>query len=229
MSFARYAIFYVPPTDADWAETCTRWLGWDVNGGTSVAQPEAADLPLPLSEITQAPRKYGLHATLKSPFQLAADQTEAELRAACAALVNDQHPLQVQSLAITRMGRFLALCPVGPTNELNTLAARCVSELDRFRAPETSAELDRRRGSGLSARQDHNLTRWGYPHVMDLFRFHITLTGRLPKSALTQVEAILNDMLNAQLPVPLELTDLALVGEDNTGHFHLIERLRFTG
>ncbi|MBL4768964.1 MAG: DUF1045 domain-containing protein [Rhodobacteraceae bacterium] len=229
MSFSRYAIFYLPPVDAGWAQLCTHWLGWDVNSGNKIAQPDLAGLPLPISEITQAPQKYGLHATLKPPFRLVSDQTEAALKSACAALAHDQVPVQLQSLSITRLGRFLALCPAGPTDTLNALAARCVSELDQFRAPATSDELDRRRRSGLSVRQEHNLTRWGYPHVMDLFRFHITLTGRLPKSALEHIESVLTDLLTAQFSSPLQLRELALVGEDDTGHFHLIQRYPLTG
>jgi putative phosphonate metabolism protein len=229
VSFIRYAIYYVPPVDAGWAQLCTNWLGWDVNSGRTVAQADVADLPLPISEITQAPRRYGLHATLKPPFRLASDQTEAALKTACAALASDQETVQLQSLAVSRLGRFLALCPSGPTEALNTLAARCVSELDLFRAPATPDELDRRRGSGLSVRQDHNLTRWGYPHVMDLFQFHITLTGRLPKNTLASVETALTEILATHLPEPLHLNDLALVGEDGTGHFHLIRRYPLTG
>ncbi len=229
MTFARYAIFYVPTADAEWSRTCTSWLGWDLNNDCSVAHSDVADLPLPVSEITQTPRKYGLHATLKPPFRLASDQTENTLKTACADLASDQEPVQLQSLTVSRMGRFLALCPVGATEALNTLAARCVSELDRFRTALSDTELDRRRGSGLSVRQEHNLTRWGYPHVMDLFRFHITLTGRLPKDTLAAVETLLDNMVADQLPAPLHLNDLTLVGEDNAGQFHLIQRFSFEG
>lgn len=229
MAYARYAVFYIPRADADWARTCTSWLGWDLNNSCSVVHPDVADLPLAVSEITRAPCKYGLHATLKPPFRLASDQTEDALSSACAALATDQKPIQLQSLAVTRMGRFLALCPLGATNMVNALAARCVSELDVYRAALTPAELERRRGNGLSVRQEHNLTRWGYPHVMDLFRFHITLTGRLPKDMLESVEISLHGMLANQLPDPFHISDLALVGEDNTGLFHLIERYPLVG
>ena len=33
--------------------------------------------------------------------------------------------------------------------------------------------------SGLTDRQEALLTQWGYPYVMEEFRFHITLTGAL--------------------------------------------------
>ena len=40
-------------------------------------------------------------------------------------------------------------------------------------------ERERRRSPGLSARQEALLDRWGYPFVLDEFRFHMTLTRRL--------------------------------------------------
>ena len=38
----------------------------------------------------------------------------------------------------------------------------------------------RRRALGLAPRQEDLLSRWGYPYVLDAFRFHLTLTGPLP-------------------------------------------------
>ena len=48
-----------------------------------------------------------------------------------------------------------------------------------FARPPGAAELERRRKAGLSAAQEKMLLRWGYPYVLDEFRFHLTLTGRL--------------------------------------------------
>jgi hypothetical protein len=33
--------------------------------------------------------------------------------------------------------------------------------------------------AGLTVRQAEHVKRWGYPYVIDEFRFHITLTGHL--------------------------------------------------
>ena len=41
------------------------------------------------------------------------------------------------------------------------------------------AELARRRAGGLTPRQDELLQRWGYPFVLEEFRFHMSLTGPL--------------------------------------------------
>ena len=78
------------------------------------------------------------------------------------------------------LGSFVALVPQTPRPLLNGLAEACVRELDRFRAPMSKLERERRMMPGLSDRQIVNLARWGYPYVCEDFRFHMTLTGALP-------------------------------------------------
>ena len=55
--------------------------------------------------------------------------------------------------------------------------------LDPFRAPLTPSERARRRPEDLDPRRRALLDRWGYPHVFEAFRFHMTLTGRLADDA----------------------------------------------
>ena len=229
MIFKRFALYFTPPETADWARFCTRWLGWDMAAGAPVAHPELPALPRPVPDITETPRKYGLHATIKPPFRLAEGHDRDGLEAACAALCNALAPVRLDGLHLTRMGRFLALCPVGDQTALNVLAATCVRHLDRFRAPPTTAELDRRRAANLSPDQETNLTRWGYPYVMDAFRFHITLTGRLGRKDAETTKAALAPHIAACLPTPFTVGDLTLVGEDENGMFHEIHRYTLSG
>ncbi len=190
--------------------------------GQTVTHPEISGLPV--SDITATPRKYGLHATIKPPFRLAEGRNEAELSDACATLCARLDPVTLQGLQITAMGRFLALCPMGDVHALNELAATCVETLDPFRAPATPDDLARRRANRLSDRQESNLLRWGYPYVMDQFRFHITLTGRLSVDDRDVVQSALTDYIAARLPAPIVISELALVGEADDGFFHLIHR-----
>ncbi|TDK50550.1 DUF1045 domain-containing protein [Antarcticimicrobium luteum] len=229
MEFQRYAIYYAPPAEAAWGRFATGWLGWDMEAGAEVPHPAVAGLPLPVEEITATPRKYGAHATLKPPFRLAEGKTRAQLEVACADLCAMLAPLRLDGLALARLGRFLALRPLGGTEALNALAARAVEALDPFRAPASEAELARRRAAGLSPAQEENLARWGYPYVMGEFRFHITLSGKLAKPALGTVEAALARDLGPLLPVPFGIDDLALMGEDAAGRFHLIHRYTLSG
>ncbi len=230
MTFTRYAIYYAPPAGADWSRFGARWLGWDMETGTGAAHPDHPALAgLDIAAITQVPRKYGLHATLKPPMRLADGATVEALDKACAALAATQAPVVLDGLELARLGRFLALRVTGDETALKALAAACVRELDTFRAPAPEAELARRRAAGLTDAQEENLTRWGYPYVMEAFKFHITLTGKLPKPELPAVEAALAETLLPLLPAPFEIRDLALMGEDRDGRFHLIHRYALSG
>ncbi len=227
MTFTRYAIYFAPPADAEWTKFATNWLGWDMETGAEVAHPVVNGIDV--ATVTEVPRKYGLHATMKPPFRLSEGQSLAALQDACAHLAKSHAPVLLDGLDIARLGRFLALRPLGDTHALNTLAAACVRDLDRFRAPAPEAELARRRASGLTPEQDANLTIWGYPFVLDAFRFHITLSGKLDKPTLASVQSALEAHLGPLLPAPFRIDDLALMGEAEGGRFHLIHRYALSG
>jgi hypothetical protein len=72
------------------------------------------------------------------------------------------------------------------------------------------------------------LLRWGYPYVMEEFRFHITLTGKRPKGELPGITTALEGLLLPVLPRPYEIDALSLMGEDAAGRFHLIHRQTLT-
>jgi hypothetical protein len=140
----------------------------------------------------------------------------------------DCAPARCDGLTLTRLGRFLALTPVGDARGIGRVADTCVQVLDPFRAPPEAEELARRRQARLSARQEALLLRWGYPHVMEEFRFHMTLTGRLaPAEAAAWQDRI--GALLPPLPAPFVLDTVALVGERGDGRFELIHRYALTG
>lgn len=226
--YHRYALYYLCPP-GPLADFGAAWLGWDVAEGRAVAHPEVAGLPKPAAEITATPRKYGFHGTIKPPFRLAGGRTPegllAEARALCARLA----PVEFERLALTPLGHFLALTPAGDASALAALAAACVEGLDDFRAPAPEAELTRRRARGLSARQEENLCRWGYPYVMQDFRFHMTLSGRLTPDDLAATAAALSPHVTPLVPAPCRIAEMALVGADAEDRFHLIARLPLGG
>ncbi len=230
MTFTRYAIYYTPPAASKWGRLGTSWLGWDLETRTEPQPPQHAALTgLDIPALTGTPRKYGLHATLKPPMRLAEGITVSALDQACAALATRQPPVILTGLELARLGRFLALRTTGDEARLKALSAACVRDLDAFRAPATDAELAQRRQANLNNEQETNLTTWGYPHVMEAFKFHITLTSKLPKPALPAVEVALDAALGPLLPAPFEIRDIALVGEATDGRFHLIQRYPLTG
>lgn len=224
MTYSRYAIYFAPDP-GPLAEFGAQWLGWDIEAGQPRAHPDIPGLPQPIEAITRTPRKYGFHGTIKPPFRLAdgcdSDTLLAAAKAACAA----RSPVVLEALDLTRIGRFLALTPRGDTGELADLAAAMVRELDPFRAPAGEAELARRRARGLSERQERLLQDWGYPYVMEEFRFHLTLTGSLRGNDAEIVSDALAPVLAPMLNGPLAITSLALVGERPDGRFETLDRL----
>lgn len=223
MSYARYAIYYVPP-DGPLAHFGAAWLGWDVIGGCEVLQP---DLP-GLHDVTMTPRKYGFHGTLKPPFRAIETATPEDLDKAAADLAASVAPATCEGLELTALGHFLALTPRGDVDRLRQLAEACVRALDSLRTPPTEAELARRRKAGLSARQEALLREWGYPYVFEEFRFHLTLSGRLPEDEMTHWEDTLRRNL-PKLPEPFLVDQIALCGEREDGRFELIQRYALSG
>lgn len=226
--FTRYALFVAPPPGplADWA---ARWLGWDPVAGTKRGHPVVHGLPRHISEITASPRKYGFHGTVKPPFRLAEGHDVADLHAAAEALCAALPPVRLAGLRPVRLDRFLALIPSEPSPELAVLAARAVEGLDAFRAPPEEDELARRRKSGLTSRQEVLLNQWGYPYVMEEFRFHLTLSSAMPEAEANQTLAALKPHLAPLIEGPFRIGSLCLFGEGQDGRFRNLHRYRLTG
>ena len=227
MAFRRYAVYHTP--QGTLGRFGADWLGWDVTSGTQTTPPDIEGLPAPWDDITGTPRKYGFHATIKPPFRLADGWTETDLLTAFTTHCDLAAPVTLDGLELAQLGRFLALVPTGDTQALNALAANTVRTLDPFRARPTDADLARRRAAGLTPEQDALLLQWGYPYVMDQFRCHYTLSGKLPKAQATQLRAALDPVLTPLLPRPFVLDTLSLCGEDAAGRFHLVHRATLSG
>ena len=232
MSYSRYAVYFTLPQGALSAFGAA-WLGWDAVQGKALAAPDVSGLPKPAHEITATPRKYGLHGTIKPPFRLVEGMAEgtdaAGLKAALEDFCAGQAPVVLEGLHLSRLGHFLALTPEGDQSALAALAGAAVKALDAFRAPPAEAELARRRKSGLTERQEAYLLQWGYPYVMEEFRFHITLSGRLSPQEAQAVETALAPHLAPLLPRPFTVDALTLCGESEDGRFHELHRIALSG
>ncbi|CUX79573.1 MAG: putative phosphonate metabolism protein Phn01 [Roseibaca calidilacus] len=222
--FSRYAVFYAPPEGSDFAAAGARWLGWDPAAGQDMPHP---DLGLDLATVTRTPRKYGLHGTLRAPMRLAT--APATFLDAVETFAQKQPPVLLGKLRLRVLGGFLAILPdpQGPT--LETLAADLVRATNPFRAALSQADLDRRRAAGLTPHQDALLTEWGYPFVMDEFRFHITLSGKLDDATMRDLFRAADAWFGPILAEPHEISELAVFGEDESGRFHLLRRFALTG
>lgn len=180
----RFALYLAPPPDDPLCAVAARWLGHDPETGRSHAPEPAAGLSAArIAALTDEPRRYGFHATLKAPFRLAKGCDEVQLIVALERFTAQRRPFRLPPLKPARVGKFFALMPSAPCEEIASLAADCVRDFDRFHAPSTEAELARRRAKVLSPRQAQYLAEWGYPYVMDEFWPHFTLTSRVEDEA----------------------------------------------
>ncbi|WEX09566.1 DUF1045 domain-containing protein [Chelativorans sp. AA-79] len=219
----RYAIYFTPEKDDPLARVAERWLGRSAFGGQTQA-PSAAG-PFSAAEIafhTAAARRYGFHATLKAPFRLVEGKSEAELTAALSRFAAEREPFAVERIELARLDGFFALVPAVPSPQLDRLAADVVTFFEPFRAPMTAKEMERRNPDGLTPAQLKNLHKWGYPYVFEEFRFHMTLTGRVPAAEAARMEAAIDEFFGPLLLEPLEISSLALFAEPEAGSpFHV--------
>ncbi|MGY4347900.1 putative phosphonate metabolism protein [Bradyrhizobium sp. GM7.3] len=183
-SFPRYAIYFAAGSDSALTRFGAELLGYDAYTGNELPFPaDASRLAPDWRDVTADPRKYGFHATLKAPMALASDRREVELVAACATFAGRARAIPVIRPVVDSISGFIAVIPGEPVGELQQLAADCARDFDSFRAPLSAEDRARRKPEKLSERQRHYLDRWGYPYVMEEFRFHMTLTGRLDVEA----------------------------------------------
>lgn len=221
----RFAVYYAPRPGA-FAALANDWLGWDPATGQLRPQPVVPGIADPAA-ITVDPRRYGFHGTIRAPFRLDAGLTPEEAAATVADLARRRAPVICEGLALDNLHGFLALTPTGCEAALLELGAAVVEATNPLRAALTPAEIARRRPETLSSRQRALLETWGYPFVMEEFRFHLTLTDRLSEPA--PVMAALAAHFAPVLPRPFVIEDLCLFGEDAAGRFHLLHRYALTG
>lgn len=228
--YARYAVYWAPPSGSALARFGAEWLGWDAEAGAAAPHPALPGLPGDAAALTETPRRYGFHATVKPPFALAegtdAEALAAALRDFCAA----HAPFEAPPLALSTKHGFLSLRFSAAAPGMQVLAANAVEALDTFRAPPTAAELAKRRRHPLPAEAESNLARWGYPWVMALYDFHLTLSGALPPDHLHALEAALEGPTAPFRAAPLPVTELCLFGDPGGGlPFRLLDRFVLGG
>jgi hypothetical protein len=181
----RHAVYFAPsPRHPLWARGC-RWLGRDTD--------DAGTVGAPAQSLVATPWRYGFHATLKAPMTLAEGTRESDWLDALQTLAARHEPFEMPPLRVAHLSDFIALRPVEPltgSHALRRLADDCVTALDCWRAA-TGASANRRPSRGsLDERQVANLDRFGYPFVLDDWRFHMTLSNSLAGVEAERVAAL---------------------------------------
>lgn len=223
-SGARVAAYWAPePDDPLWSLGCA-WLGRDPGTGAALEQPDVPGI----GAVTADARLYGFHATLKAPMRLATgwDAVLADARRVAAGL----RAFELPPLRLSNLSGFLALLEPRPSAGLQGLADAFVAGLDVHRAPPRPGELDRRRAGGLSPEAERMLVRWGYPAAFGTWRFHMTLTCRLPDEDRAPYEEAAARHFAPALALPRRVESACLFVQPGPGlPFTLAERIPLGG
>jgi putative phosphonate metabolism protein len=215
MDEPRFAIYFVPSADMPLYRFGASFIGYDCHTGQDVEPPDAGLDIAEWRELTRAPRTYGFHATLKAPFHLATRASEDDLLTELRRFAATPRTIPALDPVVRSLGQFVAIVPATASPVIDLLAADCMTTFDRFRRPLDARERGSRLGAGLSQRQIENLERWGYPYVLEDFRFHMTLTGPVAADRRGQILALLQARFDAMVgTAPLPIAQVALLRQD---------------
>jgi hypothetical protein len=225
----RYAIYFVPAQDTNLYRFGASILGYDCYTGGDLSF--AGDLeiePGVWTEMTEDPRRYGFHATLKAPFYLSPSCTEAQLSNAVANFAAIGRTAPSFKPTIRLLKDFIAIVPRRRQSTIDKLASDCVTLFDAYRAPMSPQERARRVATGLNVGQIGHLDRWGYPYLFEDFRFHMTLTGRISVERRDVVMAALEKLFARSCgDTPIAIDQLTLLRQDNPkSRFRVISHAR---
>lgn len=202
----RIALYWTPKPSSLLENVATAWLRGGSNVLPALSKKER-------QQILAAPNHYGLHATIIPPFRLQPEYYLADVENEVTTFVQEERnrPFTLGKLVVAEIGSFFCLKPEEDSIELQRFAARTVRHFDHFRKPADEIELQRRRAAGLTPRQDQLLLDWGYPYVLEEYRFHLTLTGKINSNAHREViKEELMKRFEAATREPLEFASLSL-------------------
>ena len=228
MTAERYAVYFVPPHDSALAAFGRAWLGIDIDTGETCERTSFAGISDErLRALTDAPRLYGFYGTIKPPFALATHTSVDGLLSAARLCAQSMSTTEIPPLEVAVIGKFLALSPIKSSVKLAGLATSCVRALEGFRRPLSDKEAAQYRQSKLTVHQEQMLDHWGYPFVLEEFRFHMTLTDRIDdgaerESVYTAAEAACEPFLGN----PVAVTEIAVcVQSAPSSAMKIIERI----
>jgi putative phosphonate metabolism protein len=209
----RAAIYFTPAKNDPLTVRAAGWLGRDAFDDRIVRDPDPK-----MDVLVSNPARYGFHATLKAPFRLDDSITLNELDRELAAFAQRTQAVSLGTLAVTRLTHFFALTVQAALPRLLQVEEAVRTTFEPFRAPLTEQEMVRRNPQSLTERQQTNLSRWGYPHVGQDFRFHMTLTNAIvDEDEAARVEKRLHSQFNPVLETPVVIDALALFVEPRPG------------
>jgi hypothetical protein len=230
---SRFAIYYAPSRTSLWWAAGCQWLSRDPESGIELSPPVIPGLSArsrDVASLSRSPQRYGWHGTLVAPARCATGVTSREVLSRAYAWARKQRSFEI-AVEPAALGRFVAIRPATADAQtaMRALAAHALYEFAPLRAKPDEAELQRRLEAGradLTPRQRELLKEWGYPYVLDEFRFHMTLSDSIE----AEDRETLIDWWKQQMPAlgPLRIDAAAVFLEPRPGEpFVLVARLPF--
>lgn len=225
----RFALYYAPQSGTPLFKAAATWLGRDnFNFDYEQLRPQGLSSDR-FYEVTRAPFHYGFHGTLKPPFRLHKSVEEKQIFDELKSFCQGRRSFYIDALKVGWIGKFLCLQPAQPVKQLNSLAGEAVRQFDRFRSEPSQAELEKRRNAGLSPAQEQLLEKWGYPYVMDEFRFHLTLSSKVGcPDERKQLEAEAKNHFSHATLLEVEVDGISLFLERDGKPMKQLQFFRFT-
>jgi putative phosphonate metabolism protein len=225
----RYALYFAPAPLSPLQVFGARVLGYDPATGRNASHyPTIVDQVPNWQLLARDPARYGFHATFKAPFELAPLRTEAELLSEVERAAWQWDTIDLGALAVGKISNFIALVPCQTPTGLSEFAQALVEHFDSFRAPTSDADRARRRPGRLTSRQRAYLDRWGYPFVLDEFRFHMTLAGPIKPQQIDFVRDSLERVFKTEVAdwdAPVMIDALSVFKQPRRdGPFHVLSR-----
>ncbi len=188
----RYAIYYSPDPGSPLAAFSQAWFGPD----SKLKSPLTREY---IDSITAGSRRYGFHGTLKPPFELSPTLSLDGLMETARVFARIVAPVELPPLEVAVIGKFIALTPAYESAALEKLAAACVRAFEAFRVPMTPEQITQYKQNKLTVHQEQMLKHWGYPYVMEEFRFHMSVTDRI--EADDERERVMTELAKIAAPV----------------------------
>lgn len=112
---------------------------------------------------------------------------------------------------------------------LEKLAAACVRAFEAYRVPLTDAQIEGYKQNRLTVHQEQMLEHWGYPYVMEEFRFHMSVTDRIDDAGQRDtVMAALEKLAAPVLGKPVLIRDLVVFAQGSANQpMAPLERIPF--
>lgn len=224
-SHNRCAIYFAPSAGSALWQFGSSVIGYDAATGHDVPHPDDGH---DWAALTNAPRRYGFHATLKAPFHLAAGTTSADVAELAGTAARRLSSAVLPGLKVAALGSFVALVVDGDGSAVAALAQQVVEALEPVRAPLSEADIARYAAKPLSERHKAQLTAFGYPYVGPDYRFHMTLTDSLPGDP----GAIVERLAAHYRPIatrPVAIDQIAVYEQpDRQSRFRIIARFPLT-